>query len=115
MWAGDGEEAGLLGCGGGAAEEQVPRTGVDWTRGTLLPPSPSPLTLDGLPLVPSSAQADIVILDAARIADGPVATIHLPHHLPASLHGSFSPEYLGPDPEDASVPRWKEPNQLRPL
>jgi hypothetical protein len=34
----------------------------------------------------------------------------LPHCLPASLHGCFSKEYLGPDPEDASVPRWKEPN-----
>lgn len=60
-------------------------------------------------------QADIVILDAERLSEGPVATLHLPHHLPASLHGSFSSEYLGPDPADGSVPAWREPNSLRAL
>lgn len=59
--------------------------------------------------------ADIVILDAEHVAAGPVATIHLPHHLPASLHGSFSHEYLGPDPDDTNVPMWAEPNLVRAL
>jgi all-trans-8'-apo-beta-carotenal 15,15'-oxygenase len=60
-------------------------------------------------------QADICILDAARLSEGPVATIHLPHHLPASLHGSFSPVYLGPNSEDSSVPSWKAPKKYRQL
>lgn len=62
-----------------------------------------------------SVTADICILDAARIADGPVATIHLPHHLPASLHGSFSSKYLGPAADDDSVPMWAPPVCYRPI
>lgn len=58
-------------------------------------------------------KADICILDAQDISAGPVAVIHLPHHLPASLHGSFSPAYMGPDPKDPTQPQWKEPNRIR--
>ncbi|GAX74565.1 hypothetical protein CEUSTIGMA_g2014.t1 [Chlamydomonas eustigma] len=63
----------------------------------------------------STCKADILIFDAARISDGPLAVLHLPHHLPASFHGSFCNEYLGPDPVDASVPIWKEPLHIRSI
>eukprot|EP00195_Chlamydomonas_chlamydogama_P010574 CAMPEP_0202902346 /NCGR_PEP_ID=MMETSP1392-20130828/16799_1 /ASSEMBLY_ACC=CAM_ASM_000868 /TAXON_ID=225041 /ORGANISM="Chlamydomonas chlamydogama, Strain SAG 11-48b" /LENGTH=605 /DNA_ID=CAMNT_0049589095 /DNA_START=178 /DNA_END=1995 /DNA_ORIENTATION=+ len=61
----------------------------------------------------ASMKASFVILDAQDLKKGPLATIHLPHLLPASLHGSFTPEYLGPDPRDESVPRWKQPVPVR--
>ena len=50
-----------------------------------------------------------------RLSDGPLATIHLPHHLPASFHGSFSAEYLGPDPADETVLPWTEPNRVHAI
>ena len=49
------------------------------------------------------------------LSAGPLAVLHLPHHLPGSLHGSFSTEYLGPDPSDETVPRWKEVARYRAL
>ncbi|MEN9247224.1 MAG: carotenoid oxygenase family protein, partial [Gloeomargarita sp. GMQP_bins_69] len=39
---------------------------------------------------------DVVILEAANVAAGPVATLHLRHHVPYGLHGSFTPVYFGP-------------------
>lgn len=55
---------------------------------------------DGWVLVPflngETQTSDLIILDGMRISDGPVATIHLPHHIPWMVHGSFTPEYLGP-------------------
>ena len=50
-----------------------------------------------------------------RISAGPVATLRLPHNLPASLHGSFSSEFLGPEPGDSSVPQWREAARYRAL
>ncbi|MEN9218680.1 MAG: carotenoid oxygenase family protein [Gloeomargarita sp. DG_2_bins_126] len=38
--------------------------------------------------------SDIVILDAETMTA--VATLHLQHHIPYGLHGSFTPEYFGP-------------------
>jgi all-trans-8'-apo-beta-carotenal 15,15'-oxygenase len=32
------------------------------------------------------------LLDAKRISAGPIAILHLWHHLPYGLHGSFTPE-----------------------
>lgn len=32
---------------------------------------------------------DLIILDARRFADAPVATIHLPHRVPPGFHGNF--------------------------
>lgn len=52
---------------------------------------------------------------AQNISRGPVATIHLPHHVPAGLHGSWEPTYLGPDPADETVPRWQLTGTIRPL
>jgi all-trans-8'-apo-beta-carotenal 15,15'-oxygenase len=34
--------------------------------------------------------SDLVILDARNLQAGPLATVHLPHHLPHGLHGSFT-------------------------
>ncbi|MCS7225539.1 MAG: carotenoid oxygenase family protein [Gloeomargarita sp. SKYB31] len=39
---------------------------------------------------------DIVILDAMDVSAGPVATLHLRHHVPYGLHGSFTPVDWGP-------------------
>ncbi|QIZ72117.1 carotenoid oxygenase family protein [Oxynema aestuarii] len=36
--------------------------------------------------------SDLVILDARAIASGPIARLHLKHHIPYGLHGSFTPE-----------------------
>lgn len=52
---------------------------------------------------------------AFRIQDGPVATIQLPHALPYGLHGAWTSEYWGPDPNDPSVPRWCKPSRIREL
>lgn len=41
-------------------------------------------------------RTDVVILAADRINEGPVARLHLKHHIPYGLHGSFTPEYFGP-------------------
>mmetsp|Transcript_23940 Transcript_23940/g.60241 ORF Transcript_23940/g.60241 Transcript_23940/m.60241 type:complete len:268 (+) Transcript_23940:35-838(+) len=42
-------------------------------------------------------RSSVAVLDAANIADGPVASIHLPHHLPHGLGGLFiQGRYLGP-------------------
>ena len=37
----------------------------------------------------NSETTDLVILDAHRFADAPVATIHLPHRVPPGFHGNF--------------------------
>lgn len=34
---------------------------------------------------------DLVILDARRFAEEPVATIHLPHRIPPGFHGNWFP------------------------
>jgi len=39
--------------------------------------------------------SDVVILDAADVAAGAVATLHLRHHIPYGLHGSFTPQLFG--------------------
>lgn len=49
---------------------------------------------DGWLLAPvlrsASMTTDLVILDAADVAAGPVATIHLPHHIPIGKSKQFS-------------------------
>jgi len=37
-------------------------------------------------------RSDVVILDARNLSQGPVARLHLKHHIPYGLHGSFTPE-----------------------
>jgi carotenoid cleavage dioxygenase len=39
-----------------------------------------------------AGRADLVILDAERLADGPVATVHLPMRVPTQSHGWWVPE-----------------------
>lgn len=58
-------------------------------------------------------KGQLVILDARSPSKGPVATITLPHFLPAALHGSFSSEVFGATSDAA--PRWAEPNKVRAL
>ncbi|HEY9749218.1 MAG TPA: carotenoid oxygenase family protein [Allocoleopsis sp.] len=40
-------------------------------------------------------RSSVVILDARDLNQGPVARLHLKHHVPYGLHGSFTPEYFG--------------------
>jgi all-trans-8'-apo-beta-carotenal 15,15'-oxygenase len=37
-------------------------------------------------------RSDVVILDAADLAKGAIAKLHLKHHIPYGLHGSFTPK-----------------------
>jgi all-trans-8'-apo-beta-carotenal 15,15'-oxygenase len=41
-------------------------------------------------------RTELVILDARRVQDGPVATLRLRHVVPFGLHGSWADAYLGP-------------------
>lgn len=43
-------------------------------------------------------RSEVVILDAQRVSAGPIARLHLKHHVPYGLHGTFVPEYFGPSP-----------------
>ena len=36
-------------------------------------------------------RSDVVILEAEQIAQGPITRLHLQHHIPYGLHGSFTP------------------------
>jgi hypothetical protein len=36
-------------------------------------------------------QAELHILDAEELSQGPIATIRLPHHMPAAHHASWTP------------------------
>lgn len=40
-------------------------------------------------------RSDVVILDARDLSKKPVARLHLKHHIPYGLHGSFTPHYFG--------------------
>ena len=42
----------------------------------------------------SKHRSDIVILDGRDLNKGPVARLHLKHHIPYGLHGSWTPEYF---------------------
>ena len=60
-----------------------------------------------------SDKGDLVIMDAKNLSQGPVATLHLPHFLPAGLHGSWCPQTFE-EGRDAA-PKWREPNVVREL
>lgn len=42
-------------------------------------------------------RSDVIILDASNLNQGPVARLHLKHHVPYGLHGSFTPNFFGID------------------
>lgn len=42
-------------------------------------------------------RSDVVILDAQDFNRGPLATLHLSHHVPYGLHGSFTPTVFLPE------------------
>jgi all-trans-8'-apo-beta-carotenal 15,15'-oxygenase len=41
-------------------------------------------------------RSELIILDARDLTRGPLARLHLKHHVPYGLHGSFTPEYFLP-------------------
>ncbi|HLL24812.1 MAG TPA: carotenoid oxygenase family protein [Kofleriaceae bacterium] len=51
-----------------------------------------PLYVDGhlLALCHARDRAYVAVYDAARIPDGPIAKIHLDHHVPITFHGTFA-------------------------
>lgn len=61
----------------------------------------------------ATGKGDLAILDAKCLSKGPVATIHLPHFLPAGLHGSFSTEVF--HESSPAGPKWVEPNHIRQI
>ena len=52
-----------------------------------------PLYVDGhlLALCHAKDRAYVAVYDATRIPDGPVAKIHIDHHVPITFHGTFVP------------------------
>ena len=42
-------------------------------------------------------RTDVTILEAQQLEAGPVARLHLRHHIPYGLHGCFTPEVLQPE------------------
>ena len=40
-------------------------------------------------------RSDVVILDARDLNKKPVGILHLKHHIPYGLHGSFTPNFFG--------------------
>ncbi|OLP20252.1 Apocarotenoid-15,15'-oxygenase [Leptolyngbya sp. 'hensonii'] len=42
-------------------------------------------------------RSELVILDGRDLELGPIARLRLKHHIPYGLHGSFTPQYFGPD------------------
>jgi all-trans-8'-apo-beta-carotenal 15,15'-oxygenase len=44
----------------------------------------------------SRHRSDLVILDGCDLNQGPIARLHLKHHIPYGLHGSFAPESFAP-------------------
>lgn len=43
-------------------------------------------------------RSDLVILEAAHLQAGPIARLHLKHHIPYGLHGSFVDQVFSPSP-----------------
>ena len=85
-----------------------------------LRPSPAPGGTgedDGYVLVAvhnaDTGKGDLAILDARQLSAGPVAIVHLPHLLPAGLHGSFSPQVYQED--SAAAPKWAEPRPVKQI
>lgn len=48
--------------------------------------------------------SDLCILDAKRVSEGPVATVHFPFQLGYGLHGSFTPDTFVPQSERVDAP-----------
>lgn len=61
----------------------------------------------------ATGKGELAVLDAEKLSAGPVATLRLPHLLPAGLHGSFSPEVFGAG--GMEEPKWKDPVPVRQI
>lgn len=86
----------------------------------LFVPKPNPTAEDDgwILAILHNAETDrgeLVILDAQRFEDGPLATVRLPHHLAAGLHGSFSPKVLLKGWEEAAGRDWRQANVVRQI
>jgi len=46
----------------------------------------------------ATERSELVILDARDLTPGPIARLHLRHHVPYGLHGSFTPKYFEATP-----------------
>jgi hypothetical protein len=117
---GAGAGAGAGAAVGGPLGAAAPQGAICNSANPQPPPPPPPGATgedDGYVLVAvhdaATGKGDLAILDARQLSAGPVATIHLPHHLPAGLHGSFSPEVHHED--GPAVPKWVEPAQIKQI
>ncbi|MBW4575612.1 MAG: carotenoid oxygenase family protein [Aphanothece sp. CMT-3BRIN-NPC111] len=48
-------------------------------------------------------RSDVVILDARDLNKGPVARLHLKHHIPYELHGTWTPQCFAPSEGDRPI------------
>ncbi|MBP8537230.1 carotenoid oxygenase family protein [Streptomyces sp. MK37H] len=55
------------------------------TAGSSTPPRAAPT-------LPRAAPGTLIVLDARDITAAPVATVDLPHRVPAGIHGSWIPD-----------------------
>lgn len=93
---------------GGAAADAPPVEAAVWAPGArkftqepVFVPRPGGTAEDDgwlLALVydAEARRSELVILDARRVQDGPVATLRLRHAIPFGLHGSWAPQFMGP-------------------
>jgi len=80
----------------GELEIWAPGPGDSVQEAQFVPRAPDSPEGDGWLLVPvsrvSKMRTDLVILDARKVAAGPVATLKLPVRVRASFHGTWVPE-----------------------
>ena len=51
---------------------------------------------------------EMVIIDAKKFGDGPVARLRLPTYVPFGVHGSWSPKYVAGPPKEDELKRLEE-------
>jgi hypothetical protein len=50
----------------------------------------------------------MVIIDAQKFSEGPVARLRLPTYVPFGVHGSWSPKYVAGPPKEDELARLAE-------
>lgn len=51
---------------------------------------------------------EMVIIDAKKFSEGPVASLRLPTYVPFGVHGSWSPQYIAGPPKADELERLEE-------